>query len=757
MLIEPPVSSRPAKHEVISTDLAIVGAGMAGLCCAIEAARAGLQVTLVHDRPVPGGNASSEVRLWLLGATVHMGSNNRWAREGGVVNEVMLENLWRNQDGNPVIFDAIVLDKIRAEKNLRLLLNTSCFEVSKDAGRITGLCAFNSQNSTMYEINAPLFCDASGDGIAGFLAGAAFRMGAEARDEFGEGFAPDEEFGYLLGSSLYFYSKNAGHPVKFVPPGFALADIEDKIPRHTHFNAGEDGCKLWWIEWGGRLDTIHDAEAIKWELWKVVYGVWNYIKNSGKFPEAENLTLEWIGTVPGKRESRRFEGDYILRQSDIIQRRQFPDAVAYGGWSIDLHPADGVFAKVAGSHHLHSKGVYQIPYRCYYSRNVDNLFLSGRIISASHVAHGTTRVMATCAAGAQAVAQAAVLCKQHGKLPREIGAEPQLLRHLQRRLGRTGHYIPAVNVPDPDNLVTRAKLGVSSKLALNQLPPDGPELALDRQYAQMLPLTAGPVPELTLHAAVVEQDTALTAELRTTSDPWHFCPDVLLEQTTVDVKAGRQARIPLRFNAAMPRDGYLFVCLSPNPLIQLQTSELRVSGLLRLQFKGREDYSKIGGENYDTFVPERRPGGHNLAMDIQPAIDLFGPENLSNGWQRPTCLPNAWVADPKDHEPRLSIQWSTRQQLSRISLFFDGDFDHALETVHRPHPERAVIFCVKKYAVTDSNGNVVVSVDDNHQSTVHHDFDTPLETGELTLKILETWGAPAAMFEVRCYGPAVSG
>ena len=155
------------------------------------------------------------------------------------------------------------------------------------------------------------------------------------------------------------------------------------------------------------LDTVHDTEIIKWELWKVVYGVWNYIKNSGKFPEAETMSLEWVGTIPGKRESRRFEGDYMLKQQDIIEQKVFDDVVAFGGWSIDLHPADGIFSEKPGCNQWHSKGVYGIPYRCYYSRNISNLFIAGRIISATHVAFGSSRVMGTSAHGAQAVGIAA--------------------------------------------------------------------------------------------------------------------------------------------------------------------------------------------------------------------------------------------------------------------------------------------------------------------------------------------------------------
>ena len=410
MIREQATDHRPLRTIRHDADLLVIGGGLSGVCCAITAARAGIRVVLVQDRPVLGGNASSEVRLWVLGATSHMGNNNRWAREGGVIDELLLENLYRNPEGNPLIFDTILLEKVVMETNITLLLNTAVYHVTMAAagtGRIESVQAFCAQNSTSYDLTAPLFCDASGDGIVAFQAGAAFRMGAESTEEFGEKFAPSADYGELLGHSLYFYSKDTGKPVRFVPPAYALDDIT-QIPRFRSFNTSDYGCRLWWLEYGGRHDTVHDTETIKWELWRVVYGAWNYIKNSGLFPEAANLTLEWVGHIPGKRESRRFEGDYMLTQQDIVEQRQHTDAVAFGGWSIDLHPADGVFSEKPGCNQWHSKGLYALPYRCFYSRNVSNLFLAGRIISASHVAFGSSRVMGTSAYGGQAVGIAGV-------------------------------------------------------------------------------------------------------------------------------------------------------------------------------------------------------------------------------------------------------------------------------------------------------------------------------------------------------------
>ena len=251
MIVEPASKEVRSKYkEVINCDLVVAGGGLAGACCAITAAREGLNVTLIQDRPVLGGNSSSEVRLWILGATSHMGNNNRWAREGGVIDEILVENMYRNPEGNPVLIDSLILEKVVEEPNINLLLNTAVYDLTKSSEDvIDSVKAFCSQNSTEYICNAPVFMDATGDGVVGFMAGAAFRMGAESSDTFGEGMAPKEAIHELLGHSIYFYSKDVGKPVKYVAPSFALKDIAGKIPHYRSFNTKEFGCKLWWIEY----------------------------------------------------------------------------------------------------------------------------------------------------------------------------------------------------------------------------------------------------------------------------------------------------------------------------------------------------------------------------------------------------------------------------------------------------------------------------------------------------------------------------
>lgn len=750
--------SRSFLRKDIYTDLVVIGGGLSGTCCAITAARAGLKVVLVQDRPVLGGNSSSEVRLWVLGATSHMGNNNRWSREGGVVDEILVENMYRNKEGNAIIFDTVLLDKVVSEPNITLLLNTTVIEVQKkDADTISSVRAYCSQNATDYSIAAPLFCDASGDGVVGFLSGAAFRMGAESKEEFGELFAPSSEYGELLGHSIYFYTKDIGKPVSFVPPSYALDDIT-KIPKYKKFSAKEQGCQLWWIEYGGRLDTVHDTEKIKWELWKVVYGVWNYIKNSGNFPEAQNLTLEWVGTIPGKRESRRFEGDYILHQQDIVSQRAHSDAVAFGGWSIDLHPADGVFSEKPGCNQWHSKGIYPIPYRCYYSRNINNLFLAGRIISVSHVAFGSTRVMGTSAYGGQAIGMAAALCIEKQVQPRAI-AEQNYIRELQQRLAAIGHYIPGIQLSNENDLVRTATIHASSELILTELPEAGLLKKLDPAVAQLLPLDEGKVPELNLHAET-DLETTLEVELYISHHSGNFTPDVLLETVPVPLTSGKNC-VKLAFKSILADKGYAFIVFRKNPSIRLHFSPVRISGILSVFNHINEavsNYGKqlpppdIGVDAFEFWCPQRRPEGQNVALKISPGLKCFAAENIRNGIDRPVKQPNAWVADLKDPAPKLELAWKEEVTIREVLIKFDTDFDHPMETVLMGHPESVMPFCVRHYTLRDDQGNIVYRKEDNYQTINRITLNNPVHTRRLTLEVSHpSPSIPASVFEIQCY------
>ena len=757
MLIEAPADKRSLNLVEIDAGLVVVGGGLSGVCAAIAAARHGVKTVLVQDRPVLGGNASSEVRLWVLGATSHMGNNNRWSREGGIINEILEENLYRNRQGNALIFDTILLEKCREESNLTLLLNTAAYEVDKsDPDTLSAVHAFCPQNSTRYVLRAPLFCDASGDGLVGFMAGAAFRMGAESREEFGEGFAPDAEYGQLLGHSMYFSTKDVGVPVKFTAPSWALKDIT-KIPRYRQFNTNMQGCNFWWIEYGGRLDTVHQTEEIKWELWKVVYGVWDYIKNSGKFPEAETMTLEWVGHVPGKRESRRFEGDYLLRQQDLVEQREFDDVVAHGGWAVDLHPADGIYSEKNGCTQWHAKGVYGIPWRCYYSRNIKNLFLAGRIISATHVAFGATRVMATCAAGAQAVGTAAAICSEQGCLPADLGSGERL-RELQLRLQRDGQFLPGMTLKDPSDLAARATASASSRLVLAELKPNSAWVRLDHAWAMLVPLAGGARQGFSFGVSA-EQAGALRVELRRSLKSGNFTPEELVEALDIPFSEG-ESRITARFATPITKDGYHFIKLCEDPSVRVRVSDERLTGVLAVtsafnkavaSSSVQEPPAGIGIDRFEFWLPKRRPEGRNLAMTFEPAIDPFGPANVTGGPARPVDAPNAWVADPADPQPELHLDWESPVELGRVKIEFDPDWDHPMESVLMTHPEEVVPFLVKNFDLIDDAGGIFHSVREHRGSCYEWLPEGPLVIRRLTLRVLATYGAPAAVFRVSCF------
>ena len=749
---------RTLRCEHLETDLTIVGGGLSGVCAAITAARQGLKVVLIQDRPVLGGNASSEVRLWALGATSHMGNNNRWAREGGVINELLVENTYRNQEGNPVIFDTVILDKVMSEKNITLLLNTIVYDVEKsDAAHIRKVIAFNPQNEIKYEVISPLFCDASGDGIISYLSGASYRFGAEEKEEFGECFSPSDSYGKLLGHTIFFYPKVCDHPIKYTAPSFALKDITI-VPKYHKIQPNQKGCNYWWFEYGGTKDTITDTEQIKFELWKVVYGAWNYIKNSGRYPEAENMTLEWVGVIPGKRESRRFEGLYMLSQKDIISQQDFEDAVAFGGWAIDLHPAEGVYSPLDSCNQYHSKGVYSIPYRCFVSRDIDNLFFAGRLISVSHVAFGSTRVMTTCSHGAQAVGMAAALCHEKGVAPKDL-LEKSLIVELQNRLNLEGQSILNVPINQSQNKLTTAQISSSSQLTLGEIPLSDKWIALDYSAAQMLPLKAGV--KYTFNVAVKAlKPTVLHTEFRRSIKARNFTPDDTLATQDFQLKEGLQT-LTLNYGAMLDEEQYAFVCFMANPDVLLCASEQRYTGVLSVFNKFNLQVNNTGkqtppeGSGFELFefwCPARRPEGENIAMTITPALDCFVADNLRNGFVRPTIQPNSWTASLDDEQPKLTIEWSQKQQIHDITLYFDTDYDHPMESVQYGHPEYVMPFCVNDFSILDAENHIVYSLNDNHETICRKTFEEPLQTERLTIQLKHPSKiVPASIFEIEIH------
>ena len=442
----------------LQCDLLVAGGGPAGVCAALSAARHGARVILCQDRSRLGGNSSSEVKMHVVGANMH-GGRPGW-REGGLIEELRLDDAVNNPQRCWELWDLLLYDKLMSQPHLTLLLDTTVYAAEVQDDRIQRVMARCDKTEHLYRIQSRYFADCTGDARLAMEAGATIRWGHEARAEFDESLGWDESSRETLGSSLLFTARQHDRPMPYTPPTWARQVDESRL-LFRPVRSWEYG--YWWIEWGGHLNTIRDNERIRFELLSIVTGVWDYIKNSGKFPEADHWALDWIGMLPGKRESRRIEGDVILTQQDLQGlRADWDDAVCIGGWGLDEHPPGGFDdAEKAPFVSIRLPEVYNIPLRALYSRDRQNLFMAGRNASCSHVAFTSTRVMATCAVMGQAVGTAAAFCARNDLMPRQVVQDRARLSELQQTLLRDDQTIKHLGNNDPHDLARNAHVTAS--------------------------------------------------------------------------------------------------------------------------------------------------------------------------------------------------------------------------------------------------------------------------------------------------------
>lgn len=464
-----------------SYDVVVVGGGLSGMCAAIAAARHGANTCIIQNRSVYGGNASSEVRMHIVGASSHAAKSD--LAETGILLEMLMENKHRNPYASFPVFDSILWEFIHFQENLTPYLNTNMDDAVVEDGKITAVICHQNTTETEFKIFGKIFVDATGHGTLGTMAGCESRWGSEGKDAHGEPNAPDMANDDTQGNTIMFSAIDRGEPVKFIKPKWAYTFTEDNLKYRGHGNSvgsHADGGELvefeegsgrlpaffnvdsgyWWIEVGGDWDDIiRQGEELRDELVKCVYGVWDHLKNQGDHG-IDTLDLDWVGMVPGYRESRRLVGDYLLTEMDVRENRIFDDAVAYGGWQMDQHVRRGIwdFDKVP-SRILNFSGCYTIPYRCFYSNQVSNLMMAGRDISTTKMAFGSTRVMGTCAIGGQAVGTAAAIAIAKDCTPAEVGNH---IDELQQALLKDDCYIPGFANHDPADLCRSAKVTATS-------------------------------------------------------------------------------------------------------------------------------------------------------------------------------------------------------------------------------------------------------------------------------------------------------
>lgn len=422
----------PAELELYSYDVIVIGGGIAGMCAAAAASRLGCKVALINDRPVLGGNNSSEVRVH-LGGNIGVGPNSglgRMIREFGHSKEGNAKPAANYEDEKKELF-------IANEKNITLYANYRAISVKTDGNRIESVIIKHIENGKEVELKAPLFSDCTGDGTIGYLAGADYNMGRESRAEYGEELAPIQPDKMTMGSSVQWYSADKGKPTRFPIFSYGLQFNEKNCEKVT---MGE-----WKWETGMNFNQIDDFERIRDYGLMVIYSNWSFLKNELKDNKKyKNRALDWVAYIAGKRESRRLLGDYILKQDDIDKNVYHEDASFVTTWSIDLHFPDSLNAShfpdapfKAATKHIHIYP-YAVPYRCLYSRNIENLFMAGRNISVTHVALGTVRVMRTTGMMGEVVGMAASLCKKYNTTPRGVYQKhlPELKALMKEGVGK---------------------------------------------------------------------------------------------------------------------------------------------------------------------------------------------------------------------------------------------------------------------------------------------------------------------------------
>lgn len=625
-------------------DTVVVGGGLAGTFAAVASARLGAKTALIQNRPVLGGNASEEILVEPEGDTTQEPLD---PREGGIIEEVR---------GPVEGYSRRLLELVRNEPNLELFLNTHATGVEMASPqRIAAVKALNVNTGERFLFRGRIFIDCTGDGSIGVWAGAEYRHGREPRSMYGESRAPEVGDARTMGGTIRFASQRMPAPEGFHAPPWAR-----KFDSCDDFNVGRHpqlqfGGWQWVIEYGGMLNTYTDAEEIRDELLRIVWGLWDHLKNhcSKYAAEAPYYRLTWVGHVVGKRESRRLIGDYVMTEHDIARQTLFPDRVAYGGWGIDLHPPGGFYDKeppAEFSHHVK----FSIPFRSLYTKDIENLMMAGRCISVSRAALGATRVMVTCGLQGQAVGTAAALCKKHGVFPRELGQK--YIEELQQQLLKDGCYLIDLPNKDPRDLARQAVAvrasSVSPPVAL-PAPQDANVHRMDHDRAVMFHFGGGKLESVWLALISTWQvPQTMEATLCKANMLGAFEPAETLAKAKGTLPPKSDDWVEFRFDLELPA-GYYYVWLRRTDGVQWRLFPVAPENTARA-------YRSQGGQwttMKDCYMFQlSRPTGPPTKSLAEPARDpatMFVPENVINGFARAIRgWPNSWRPDPSAPLPQ---------------------------------------------------------------------------------------------------------
>jgi hypothetical protein len=727
-------------------DFIVVGGGPGGFPAAIQSARMGLSTLLIHDRPVLGGNASSEIGVPFDGAN----ARQPFARESGITEEIF----WHVRHSGKTC-DEIFRDMADTEKNLTVVLNRRVISAAAEGGSIHSLIARDVLSSADYEYSSDLFLDATGDGWVGYFAGAEYMFGREGTMEFGESLAPEHPdcitmSGCLMDPTGPPKIVERDQPVRFDTPEWVprfSADFEEyrSIPNVAPFH--------WWLEHPGDLDDVQNGEECRDELIRIYAGYWDYMKNRwSRKGEAENYELNYIPHMNGRREGRRLVGDYILNQNDCIKGKSFPDNIAYAGWPIDLHHPKGIYSGKEGPFYANMDvPLVKIPYRCLYSKNISNLFMAGRNVSVTHVALGTVRVENQCAIMGQAAGLAAFLCRKYGKPPRGIYTDH--LAELQQLCLRHDLYIPDVKNQDSLDLALSARASASStdrwEPFSTQKGFPGGWAALEGCFrAVFFPLEGSVEMDNVYLRLRNESDQAKKLIMHVFEDD---APGVFSERSsicrtvgTINGQAETWVEFPVNRTFTMK---YAWLYLEPEEKVYIQRM---VSGKL-------DTYLAWKHKSSDRWtIPPRHQ--FYAYQTKKPVLQTASCEasNVINGYSRAIDATRyMWVSDPNQSFPQwIRLDWEAAKVFNTVCLTFDTDLNNP--AINGKRSTKMSPRCVSDYDLqiyhTDSaEWQTVAAVRDNYLRRRTHLFDRTAASA-FRLLVRNTIGDYSArVYEIRVY------
>lgn len=666
-------------------DFVVCGAGLAGMIAAVSAARHGLKTALLNDRSVPGGNASSEIGVVIQGSSHHGLNYSVYAKETGLVDELRSKLDYvvaRCGYDVAAACDAVFLDFLYAEPNLALYLNTVVTDVRTQEEKIAAVYAYQMRRDERLEFLAPLYADCTGDAVVAYKAGADISMGAEAKDEFNEKSADPLPQTWTMGDTLYFEIEDVGQPVPFVRPAFAYdvskMDFMKDIDNPAKMRMLYVGGRFWTLEYGGQVNTIRDNEHIHLELRKLVFGLWDYIKNSGRFPEAENFKIKRVYSIAGSRESRRVLGDYILTETDLDQGTHFSDSVLTGGWPMDLHAPKGIYDDLPASAFIPVTAVYDIPFRCLYSRNISNLFLAGRDISTTHIALSSTRVMGTCGAMGQAVGTAAWLCQKNGVLPKALGETA--ITELQNELLLDDQFLIGREEYGEHALEEQFDVAADSTAGYENVSSQELTRELDSCLMLALPLRTERLDSLDIKIQNHSDcSQSLCIQILHGTKKEAYLPEKRVAEKKYSISAGFDGWLHLQIDAPRGEDGKIYLAFLPNPNLSVYGSGQMLPGAVTSRlYRARDEQ----GYDHNTcpLLPETGFAGQdnlrkifNLEFrSVQPKQNIFSAENLLNGYTRPYGHMNLWLSDAAGS---IVLTTPKPQPVRRMELFFDNELE----------------------------------------------------------------------------------